>query len=65
MRGRVSAEMVPETLDGLESEERHRIYKMLRLEVVVSADGPTEVSGVFGRPLETDALNSVKTEGKW
>jgi hypothetical protein len=56
------AGMVPEALDGLTSEERHRVYKMLRLRVVVLAAGPTEVTGVFAGPLEAD-YRSVKMEG--
>ena len=43
--------MVPENLDSLASEERHSVYRMLRLKVVVSADGSVEVTGVFGGPL--------------
>jgi hypothetical protein len=39
---------VPEELDDLTSEERHQIYKMLRLQVVVGPDMPPEVSGTFG-----------------
>jgi site-specific DNA recombinase len=58
------AEMVPDALDGLKSEERHHIYKMLRLQVSVYADKPTEVTGVFGGPLEVGAPRSVKMEGK-
>jgi hypothetical protein len=57
--------MVPETLDNLTSEERHSIYRMLRLKAVVSADGPVEVTGVFGGPLETSAHRSTKTEVTW
>jgi len=45
------AKMVPEALEDLVSEERHAIYEMLRLKVVVSADMPVEVTGVFGGPL--------------
>jgi site-specific DNA recombinase len=59
------ARMVPETLDNLTSKERHSIYRMLRLKVVVSADRPIEVTGVFGGPLETSAHRSAKTEGMW
>ena len=33
------AGMVPEALDDLTSEERHRVYKMMRLNVIVYADG--------------------------
>jgi hypothetical protein len=57
--------MVPKTLDNLTSEERHSIYRMLRLKAVVSADGSVEVTGVFGGPLETSAHRSTKTEVTW
>jgi site-specific DNA recombinase len=42
------ARMVPEELDLLTPEERHRVYKMLRLRVATYQDGTIEVSGVFG-----------------
>ena len=58
------ARMVPEALDALTSEERHRVYKMLRLKVLIHADGPTEVTGVFGGPAEAEAPRSVETGGK-
>ena len=38
------AGMVPGALDNLTSEERHRIYKMLRLKVLLHADGSTEIT---------------------
>jgi hypothetical protein len=38
----------PEALDGLASEERHQVYRMLRLRAVVRIDGTLEVSGMFG-----------------
>jgi hypothetical protein len=40
--------MVPEALDILAPEERHRVYKMLRLAVTVQPEGILEVSGAFG-----------------
>src|SRR5215211_915959 len=40
--------MTPDALDTLEPEERHQVYKMLRLTVEVCADGSLEVSGVLG-----------------
>jgi len=43
------AGMMPEALDGLAPEERHRVYKMLRLTVLVRPDGTLEVNGIFGR----------------
>jgi chaperonin cofactor prefoldin len=42
------AGMTPAALDALEPEERHQVYKMLRLTVEVYADGSLEVSGVLG-----------------
>jgi hypothetical protein len=40
--------MVPEALDTLTSEERHRIYKLLKLMVDLRTDGRLEVSGALG-----------------
>jgi len=54
--------MVPEALDELTPEERHRAYKMLRLSVSVYADGLAEISGAFGGLLEVRPSNSAKTE---
>jgi hypothetical protein len=42
------ANIAPEALNGLTPEERHHLYRMLRLEVVVRPDANPEVSGVFG-----------------
>jgi hypothetical protein len=53
------AGMVPETLNSLTSQERHGTQEMVRLRVVVSADGPVEITGVFGSPLEASACRSV------
>ncbi len=39
------AGMLPEAIDGLDAPERHRVYKMLRVEAAVSTDGSLEVSG--------------------
>jgi len=38
---------VPEALDDLSSEERHKIYKMLRLEVLAYPGKSLEVSGAI------------------
>jgi hypothetical protein len=38
----------PELLDGLGAEARHRIYRMLRLEVLAGADGNLTMSGIPG-----------------
>jgi hypothetical protein len=40
--------MVPETLDALTPEERHRIYKLLKLTVNLLTDGTLKVSGALG-----------------
>jgi site-specific DNA recombinase len=39
--------MVPEELDSLGPEERHHVYKMLRLEVIAHPDKTLEVSGAI------------------
>lgn len=41
-----------DALDSLTSEERHHVYKMLRLSVRVSSYGPLEMSGAFGNDLD-------------
>ncbi len=45
------AGMVQGALETLTPEERHHVYKLLRLQVVVSPDGPAEVSGTFGTDI--------------
>ena len=45
------AEIMPEALDTLEPEERHRVYKMLRLRVVGFPDGTLEVTGALREEL--------------
>jgi hypothetical protein len=45
------AEMMPEALDVLEPEERHRVYNMLRLRAVAFPDGALEVSGALREEL--------------
>ena len=41
------AEMISQDLDALASEERHNLYKMLRLEAVSKADRSLHVSGAL------------------
>jgi hypothetical protein len=41
------ASMVPERLDELTGEERHQVYRMLRLQVHVSPNGDLDVRGVL------------------
>jgi hypothetical protein len=40
--------LVPEKLDALSPEKRHRIYKRLRLKAVASPGGVLEMVGVLG-----------------
>jgi len=39
---------VPEDLDALTSEERHQLYKILRLTVVSNADRSLDIAGALG-----------------
>ncbi len=53
------AGMMPEVLDTLSPEERHRIYKMLGLRVVLHPDAPLEVSGTLGDDLNVGELETA------
>ena len=46
------AGMVKETLEDLAPEERHRIYKLLRLGVRFRPDWPLEITGIFAQVAE-------------
>jgi hypothetical protein len=52
------AGMVGETLEDLTPEERHRIYKLLRLGVRFRPDWPLEITGVFAQVEEEAATGS-------
>ena len=41
------AGMVPEALNALSPEERHRIYKMPRLKVIAKLDRELEINGAL------------------
>ena len=56
------AGLVPEALDDLTSKERHRVYKMMRLNVIMYADGLVEVTGAFGGLLDTHGVVYVKAK---
>jgi site-specific DNA recombinase len=43
--------LLPETLDNLAPEERHDLYRMLKLRVIMHPDRMLEVSGVLGEDL--------------
>ncbi len=48
------ASLLPGALDALDATERHKVYKMLRVEAAICANGSLEVSG--------DVLNVCKIE---
>jgi hypothetical protein len=52
------AGMVSETLEDLVPEERHRIYKLLRLGVRFRPDWPLEITGVFAQVAEDKEICS-------
>jgi hypothetical protein len=52
------AGMVSETLEDLAPEERHRIYKLLRLGVRFRPDWPLEITSVFAQVEEEAATGS-------
>ncbi len=47
-----------EALDTLTPDEKHQLYRILRLEVVVREDRTVEVSGAFGDSLDVCTLES-------
>ncbi len=58
------ARMAPEALETLTPEERHTLYKMLRLRVLVHVDGTMEIGGTFVENLkvsEPEAIYSIIT----
>ncbi|MDQ3943169.1 MAG: hypothetical protein M3254_08715 [Actinomycetota bacterium] len=54
------AGMVSETLENLAPEERHRIYKLLRLGDRFRPDWPLEITGVFAEVGEEAEKGSSK-----
>jgi hypothetical protein len=52
--------MVSETLEDLAPEERHLIYKLLRLGVRFRPDWPLEITGVFAEVGEEAETGSSK-----
>ena len=51
------ANLMPEALDDLEADERHRVYKMLRVEAAIAPDGSLEVSGDVISVCEMEPLS--------
>ena len=46
------AGLAPEALASLDPEERHQLYKMLRLKVAVNLDGTLEIGGDLANSLQ-------------
>ncbi len=42
------AGLIPAELESLAPEERHRVYRLLRLQAVPGRDGSVEIKGVIG-----------------
>jgi hypothetical protein len=57
------AGMVPEELDELTGEERHQVYRMLRLQVIVFPNGDLEVRGVLREAVCTPMDTRSSTPG--
>ncbi|HVF02498.1 MAG TPA: hypothetical protein VNA27_14340 [Rubrobacteraceae bacterium] len=53
------ASMAPEALNSLSSEERHRLYKMLRVRATVHVDGTLEVSRTLAGPVGVSNLKTA------
>ncbi len=52
------AGMLPGALDALDAPERHRVYKMLRVEAATGADGALEVSWDAMSVCERETLSA-------
>ena len=46
------AGLMPEALEALNDQERHRLYKMLRLRVTTKDDATLEISGILSEGIE-------------
>ena len=57
------AGMVPGALDVLTGEERHQVYRMLRLQIHVSPDGDLDVRGVLRESVCTTMDTPSSTPG--
>jgi hypothetical protein len=52
-------QVTPERLDALEAEERHRAYRLMRLEVLAHLDGSLEANGDV--PLDVSNFGTTLT----
>jgi hypothetical protein len=54
------AGLMPEALATMAPEDRHRVYKLLRLHVLAYPDGTGELRGMFGQGMSIGALGITK-----
>lgn len=52
-------QITPEALDALEAEEHHRIYRLMRLEILAHLDGSLEAQGDV--PLDVSSFDTTPT----
>lgn len=52
----------PQALEGLKAEERHRVYRMLRLEVLAGANGGLTVAGIPGSTVFTTVGRGLRLD---
>jgi len=55
------SDVVPEALTELSAEDRHQLYRMLRLEVYVLPDGSLDIRGAVGTEFCTSAATPTAT----
>ncbi len=51
-------QIASEALEALSPDEKHQLYRILQLKVIVRQDGTPEVSGAFGEGLDVCTLES-------
>jgi hypothetical protein len=56
------AGMAPDALESLTPEERHRVYRMLRIRAVAHVDGTLEVSGALAGAV---GVSNLETAPSW
>ena len=52
-------QVTPERLDALDAKEHHRVYRLMRLEVLVHLDGTLEAKGDV--PLDVSRFDTMST----
>ena len=55
------AALTPQALESLTSEERQKVYKLLKLKVVMNLDRTIEVGGTFMDNLNVCTLEAISS----